>query len=444
MDPRPLTLVCSASRLVAPPARIQRDYRAQRRHLSHALETVHSLARFASLPDQAAARRDLTARLNYLRDALLRSPYYCRRLKRAGLGPSDLRTLDDLHFFPLLDRSTLKDAWEEFPALGLSGVSDSEMVAVRSSGTTGEPVEVIRDGYDCLHMWAVLRFWLQWLGLALPPTPSIVLLCSLPGGLEYTSRVPLLGEGILRRISLVRPDPRERLYRARPQVLFSDPAGLHWLAGAAPALKPRLLLTSAQYFAPSQRQDLEGAFAAPIINYYSTTETGPIAWECLTAAGRFHVLAPDVWVESVEGELVVTRLRPSVLPLLRYRTGDRGAVVFTCCGCGFCGWSIEGFEGRRACSFLTPDGRAVDAWQLAWLFKHYPLRHFRLTQHAVNDFVLEMAGEAGKEALLPPLREALSLLGWPEARVRLSRAESFPASLKPEPFRRQFGEPFVS
>src|SRR6185503_5752966 len=102
--------------------------------------------------------------------------------------------------------------------------------------------------------------------------------------------------------------------------------------------------------------------AAPIINYYATTELGPIAWECLREPGRFHILHPDVFVESLEGELVVTRLRDSVLPLLRYRTGDRGQVVDEACACGLRGPSILGFLGREPCWFVRPDVERVDAW----------------------------------------------------------------------------------
>ncbi len=121
----------------------------------------------------------------------------------------------------------------------------------------------------------------------------------------------------------------------------------------------------------------------------------------LDAPGRFHVLLPDVWVESREGELVVTRLRPSVLPLLRYRTGDRGEVAPDECPCGYRGWSITGLTGRRECLFRTPGGRLVDAWRLVWLFKHYPLHSFRLTQCTLTGFALEVVAD---RAVLEPER----------------------------------------
>jgi phenylacetate-CoA ligase len=157
---------------------------------------------------------------------------------------------------------------------------------------------------------------------------------------------------------------------------------------------------------------------------------------CRVRPGRFHVLLPDVWVESVAGELVVTRLRPSVLPLLRYRTGDQGDVQPDACACGYQGLTITRFAGRRACAFLTREGREVDAWALAWVFQHQPLDAFRLTQSAPDAFELELRGEPGGE-LLPRLRAALVALGFEGVRLTLRRvARETPASGKPEPFAR--------
>ena len=222
------------------------------------------------------------------------------------------------------------------------------------------------------------------------------------------------------------------------------------------------------HLSPHLRRRVEGALHAPVVNYYATSETGPIAWECLEVPGRFHVLLPDAWVESVDGELVVTRLRESILPLLRYRTGDRGEVRPDDCRCGYGGVSIEGLTGRRACAFFTPGGREVDAWQLAWVFRRHPLDGFRLTQEAPDAFRLETTGAvcaphgaagdralegggpgaaterprgghrrpgADTDGLVERLRKTLVSLGWDEPRIeRRSVTREALAAGKPEPF----------
>lgn len=427
---------------LAPPARIRRLTGSQRAFLPLSLARTDLLLRLARM-EPAAARAAADGALEPLRSALARSPFWRERLRAAGLAPGDLRTLADLAHFPVLDRATLAERWADLPVLAPDDPASAEAVVVLSSGTTGDPVRVLRDRYDCLHMWAVLRFWLRALELELPPRPRIVLLCSLPGGLEYSVRLPLLGDGALHRLSLHRPRARERLRRAAPAVIFTDPEGLHWLAANADACAPRLLLTSASRFGEAQREMVRRALPAPVLNYYSTTETGALAWECLRAPGRFHVLLPDVWVEAPAGRLLATRLRPSALPLLRYDTGDAGTVVEGECACGHRGPSITGFEGRRACAFRRADGGTVDAWQLAWLFKHHALRSFRLTQLAPERFLLELEGSpaGARAALAHELGQALRRLGFGRPEVEVRGGLSPDAGPKPDPFRSLPGGP---
>lgn len=421
---------------VAPKARIRRDTSSQRPHIPWAESIARDLARFARLQDEAQAREELEARLEAFRESLLNSPFLAHRLHEAGMHPGDLRSLEELRHLPQLSRSVLAQSWDSVPTLP---PQEAECVVVKSSGTTGEPVNVVRDRRDCLHMWAVLRFFAERAGVVLPPRPRVVLLDALPGGLEYSVRLPILYDGALHRISVLRPDARERLARVKPAVIFSDPEGLRWLVEQQGLPAPRLLLSSAQHLSMELREALGRTVPAPVLNYYATTETGPLAWECLERPGRFHVLAPDVWVEPGLEEVVVTRLRPSVLPLLRYRPGDAGTVRRDACACGFHGWTLESFGGRGACHFLTPGERAVDAWQLAWVFKHHRLRSFRLTQVGAERFELELAGATDGEVgpLCERLTAALRNLGWagPQVDVRHVEPAVLAMGAKPLPFR---------
>ena len=417
-----------------PGPEIRRSVRGQERHRARLRRTTRELVRFAGL-DEPASTRALEPHFAALRAAFWRSPFYCAALRARGLSPDDLRRVLDLKHFPLLDRDTLRTGFRSLPALPVRG-HVPRLFVERSSGSSGQPVSVLKEDYDSVHMWAMLRFWMGRLELRLPARPRIALLCTLPHGVEYRTSLPALA-GTLARISLARPEPGERLAAFRPDVVFSDPAGLHWLAGQEHPWRPRLLLSSAMHLPLELRERVGARLDVPVLNYYSCAETGPIAWECLTAPGRLHVLLPDVFVESVEGELVVTRLRESVLPLLRYRTGDAGRVEREACRCGYRGFSIAGLTGRRACRFVTPDGRAVDAWRLAWVFQHHPLDGFRLSQENVERFRLETAGDppGGAPELVDRLHATLVALGWPAPRIEHRRVpREALAAAKPEPF----------
>jgi phenylacetate-CoA ligase len=426
----------SPATALAPAYDVEKIIRAtlpgQRRHLPRLEGAARDLRRFARR-DEDSLRARLQPRFAALAASLWRSPYHLERLRARGLSPRDLRGPEDLPAFPCLDRAVLQEHGDDLVLL--SG-AQGDLVCDRSSGSTGRPLRVWKDGYDTLHPWAVLRFLTRQLALRLPPQPRVALLCALPHGVEYAVAPPALRGGTLRRISLVRPDPEGRLRAFDPQVLFTDPAGLHWLLATGHPPRPRIVLSSGQHLPKALREKARARLGAPVVNYYSTTETGPLAWECLTRPGRFHVLHPDVWIESVGGEILVTRLRPSALPLLRYRTGDRGKVEPEDCSCGYRGRSLVGLEGRGSCLFITPDGRAVDAWRLAWLFKHEPLTAFGLTQIGPSRFRLELHGARAPGALRVRLAAALRALGWERAQIGIAHHVRLRPATKPEPFRR--------
>ena len=411
---------------LSPPLRIERRTDAQRRHLPRVERTEALLTAFAT---GAGDPRVPRARLRALSGRLRASPFWRARAAARGISLAAVESLDDLAAFPPLARAELAGRGAEL----VTEDAGDDLVRVRSSGTTGAPLDVYRSGYECVHMWAVLRAFARIHRVRLPPRPRAVLLCTLPAGLAYSVRAPLFHRGALHRISTSRPRPAERLARVRPALICTDPAGLHWLsAHGAPG--PALVASSAQHLAPALRELAARRLAAPVVDYYATTETGPIAWRC--PRGRLHVLAPDVHVEALGGELAVTVLRPGPWPLVRYLPGDRGEVVDGRCGCGFSGRSIEGFGGREAARFVRPDGEAVDAWALAPVFKHHPLRAFRLTQRGAARFALEVegAGAEAREALGRAARSGLRALGWRAPALEVIGVARLDGGAKPRPF----------
>lgn len=376
-------------------------------------------------------------RLATLRRRLWRAPAWCDRLRAAGLSPNDLRSLGDLAHFPILTRDELAASWTDLTDMD----EDPELHVATSSGSGGQALLVLRSGYDGVHMWAVLRFWCRHLKLVLPDRPRLVLLDVLPGGLEYRTSAPPLGRnGSLLRLSTVRPRPLERLIRSRPSILSSDPAGLHWLLGALPdgpsPIHPRLVISSAQHLSAALREAVVERLGAPVVDYYAATETGPIAWRCPRAPDRFHVLHPDVLVESESGRLLVTRLRDSPVPLLRYAIGDAAVTVEDPCPCGAAGPSLSGFSGREVCALAAPGGRTVDAWSLSWLFKDLPLSRFELVQVALESFELTLSPDIPLDPMLlvERLRRVLVRQGYTTPVVCVRRSP-VPLVPKPRPFR---------
>ena len=112
----------------------------------------------------------------------------------------------DLAHFPLLDRDTLRAGFASLPALPARG-RVPRLLVERSSGSTGQPVTVLKEEYDSVHMWAVLCFWMDRLRLRLPARPRIALLCTLPHGVEYRTPLPALARHARARSPSRAPSP---------------------------------------------------------------------------------------------------------------------------------------------------------------------------------------------------------------------------------------------
>ena len=67
---------------------------------------------------------------------------------------------------------------------------------------------------------------------------------------------------------------------------------------------------------------------------YASTDAGTIGWQCLHCETDEYYAFDNVVVEIIDDEIVVTSLSRHAMPIIRYRTGDRGKWVEGSCACG--------------------------------------------------------------------------------------------------------------
>lgn len=67
---------------------------------------------------------------------------------------------------------------------------------------------------------------------------------------------------------------------------------------------------------------------------YASTDVGSIGWQCLHCEVGEHYPFDDIFVEIIDGEIVVTSLSRRAMPIIRYRTGDGGKWIMPRCECG--------------------------------------------------------------------------------------------------------------
>jgi phenylacetate-CoA ligase len=152
-------------------------------------------------------------------------------------------------------------------------------------------------------------------------------------------------------------------------------------------------ITTAEPVYEHQRKAIARAFHCPVRETYGMTELVAAASEC--TVGRLH-LWPEVGLVEVVGdspvfshgssrELVCTGLLNIDMPLIRYRTGDRGALggELEVCGCGRALPILASVDGREDDLLYTNDGRRIG--RLDPLFKgDLPIQEAQIVQEELN------------------------------------------------------------
>jgi phenylacetate-CoA ligase len=296
-------------------------------------------------------------------------PFHRRRLDAAGIGPGDPRTLDDAARIPTMTKALLR---ETPPAeLVVLGAPLDRLDVVHTSGSTGAPLRIYRGQREVdAHRAAGLRILLEHGFRWTDRTLEIRVLF----GPTFTAQ--RLGLAPKRWVSILYPPEAQlrALLEYRPQVLCASASTLHDLARAAldAAARPaplRLVFSDAEPLVPATRDLVTRAFGTPPIDRYGLVELSDFAWECERRDG-LHVSADTHLVEILgddglpvpsgePGRIVCTDLIARTMPMLRYETGDRAALVVDVCPCGRTFPRLVGLAGRAADVVRLPDGRRL-------------------------------------------------------------------------------------
>ena len=165
----------------------------------------------------------------------------------------------------------------------------------------------------------------------------------------------------------------EAVHSAPSRYVQGYPSSIHLVARALlkagrPLPKGRLagIFTSSESLLAFQRETIESAFGAPILDRYGVSEFAVSMTQC--DEGRLHVdmefcivevEADEETDDSVTGPLLITGLSRHATPMFRYRIGDVGTRAKRPCPCGREGDSFLEVDGRIEDYVLTPDGRLV-------------------------------------------------------------------------------------
>lgn len=176
-------------------------------------------------------------------------------------------------------------------------------------------------------------------------------------------------------------------------------------------LEFKVVISTGEILSETTREQLTEFFGCPVMNEYGCTESGIVAFEC--EKGTMHSVPVAVWPEVVgedglpidhggEGEIVVSDLYGSTMPLLRYQLHDRGVYRSFDCTCGRHLPELKVTSGRTDSFIQTPRGKVYDAI-LAYSVPP-EVQRFRVEQTRPNHLEARIVPGTGFDETSTPMR----------------------------------------
>jgi phenylacetate-CoA ligase len=309
--------------------------------------------------------------------AAKRVPYYKRRWQ--GLEWQSVRSINDLHTLPTLDKESLRQKEREFIA---EGIDLKSLWKDQTSGTTGGALRVYRPVSMLRQWWALVE----------------VAIRNVAGVGQDIPRA-MMGSRTIVQGTAARP-PYWRFNRRWRQLYLSSyhvsrrtaadyvralrEYGSEWITGYGSAIaalaesaleagitpvRLRAAIVSGDTLLPGMRNSIETFFGCKCFDSYGQCEGVSMAMEC--AQGRMHVIPAAGILEILRedgspcgpaevGEIVSTGLLNDAMPLIRYRVGDYAAwAEDQNCTCGNQQPILTNLEGRVDDYVITSSGRKI-------------------------------------------------------------------------------------
>jgi phenylacetate-CoA ligase len=358
----------------------------------------------------------------------------------------------DWHEIPTTSRRDLAERpWDFVP----DDVPLDRLIIYRTAGTTGHPISVPHHPLAVRCYEPLIEFALERHGVV-PNFEAASVACLLVGAQirTYTYAAVLYnwqGAGFaklnLRATEWPREGSPQRYFTdMAPQFLTGDPISFSEMMRQQIDASPHALVTTSVAMSPNLKSRLQSQYKAPVIDWYSMVETGPLGYACPHGNG-YHLLPHDVHVEVLRpdgspanlgecGEITVSGGRNIFAPLVRYRTGDFGRLELAPCQCGDAMPRLLDLEGRQPLLIRSADGTPVTTVDLSRLLREFPLMLHEFIQHADGSCELLARTIPGAHIDVTELAEALRrVLGGLPLEIRFDPALGDRSEGKAMPYR---------
>lgn len=345
-----------------------------------------------------------TEKLRRTIETALNSPFYGHRLGKLGITPQSINSVDDIRKIPFTTKQDLRD---NYP-FGLVAGNMKDAIRIHSSsGTTGHPTVVVYSRHD-IDSWANMiarnMYMVGCRDTDVFQNSSGYGMFTGGLGFQYgaerlgATTIPAAAGNSKRQIMFIRDFGTTCLhaipsYAVRLAEVFKD-------EGIDPrSTRLHTLFIGAEPHTDEQRRRIEKLLGVKAYNSFGMTEmNGPgVAFECKQQDGM-HLWEDNYIVEIVDpdtlepvpdgeyGEMVLTTLDRTMMPILRYRTRDLTRIIPGKCACGRTHRRIDRIKGRTDDMFIIK-GVNVFPMQVEKILAQFPVlgSNYLITLDTVED-----------------------------------------------------------
>jgi phenylacetate-CoA ligase len=316
------------------------------------------------------AERSQEYQLGRLREILNlayeKSGFYRRLFNAVGFRPGDLHSLTDMNQLPTIDKQVIIDNLAE---ICTRSVKDRDVDFGSTGGTSGTPLHFYLNASRHSIEYAYLTASWERAGYRLGMPMAVLrgrVVQANQKGLHHECD-PILRHHYYSNFHMTDDNMRrylDHMCRIGPCMLHAYPSSAHALANyiietgkQGPQNIQGVLLESENVY-PDQVHAIERAFNARAFSSYGHSERCVLAVQCehtnnyhvWPTYGYFELLdnqGAPVRTRGQEGEIVGTGFINTVVPFIRYRTGDYATYLGESCeGCGRKHTIITDIKGR--------------------------------------------------------------------------------------------------
>jgi phenylacetate-CoA ligase len=374
------------------------------------LRYLRELERTQYLPSAQLKELQVRKLLETIEHAYREAPYYTRLFDSLGLKPADFRDERDLKKLPVLNKETVRLQQKDLLATSLK---DGYLSVFKTGGSTGRPVEVLKDAHsvELINATGLRAFRTAgWnigepVGMIWGNSPT-----------EFTTKEKLhdllIGPHVYLDTMSLTDDSMSKFVadwrRAKPTLLRGHSHSIYIFASyclkaGVDSVRPNAIISSSMMLLPTERKIIEKAFACKVTDLYGCEEVGLIGSECEQHAGM-HVDMESNYVElldsngndvptGADGAVVITNLLNRAMPLIRYKMGDVASLPGRACNCGRTLPLMNNISGRVADFLVRRDGSVVAGVSLVerTLTKFPGVAQMQIVQEDLDHIVLKIA-----------------------------------------------------